>query len=210
MGNCQAVDAATLVIQHPTGKVEKLYWPITAAEVMKTNPGHYVALLLSTTLYPPTSSSATNATKSAGGSGGPVRLTRIKLLRPTDTLTLGHVYRLITNQEVMKGLLAKKQAKLNQNNPQSAEDQQSASKSEDRRKQSSSVLPTTISETDESRRRRRSHGGSHPVIILQPIILKPKKDQIFWAKDCCFCLMLSSLLSLCLCLSLFHFWVTFF
>ncbi|CAI0398749.1 unnamed protein product [Linum tenue] len=163
MGNCQAVDAATLVIQHPTGKVEKLYWPITAAEVMKTNPGHYVALLLSTTLYPPTSSSATNATKSAGGSGGPVRLTRIKLLRPTDTLTLGHVYRLITNQEVMKGLLAKKQAKLNQNNTQSAEDQQSASKSEDRRKQSSSVLPTTISETDESRRRRRSHGGSHPV-----------------------------------------------
>ncbi|CAL1367735.1 unnamed protein product [Linum trigynum] len=169
MGNCQAVDAATLVIQHPTGKVEKLYWPITAAEVMKTNPGHYVALLLSTTLYPPNSSASganatsTNTTKSAAGSGGPVRLTRIKLLRPTDTLTLGHVYRLITNQEVMKGLLAKKQAKLNQNNPQSAEDHQSASKSEDRRKQSSSVLPATISETDESRRRRRAHGSSHPV-----------------------------------------------
>nr|APR64085.1 hypothetical protein [Populus tomentosa] len=84
MGNCQAIDAATLVIQHPNGKIENLYWPVSASEVMKTNPGHY-------------------------------------LLRPTDTLVLGHVYRLITTQEVTKGLWAKKQAKLKKNDPESEE-----------------------------------------------------------------------------------------
>ncbi|KAJ6676722.1 DUF4228 DOMAIN PROTEIN [Salix viminalis] len=50
-----------------------------------------------------------------------LRVTRIKLLRPTDTLVLGHVYRLITNQEVMKGMWAKKQAKLKKNDPESEE-----------------------------------------------------------------------------------------
>ncbi|XP_062116333.1 uncharacterized protein LOC133830376 [Humulus lupulus] len=133
MGNCQAIDAATLVIQHPNGKVEKLYCPVSASEIMKTNPGHYVALLISTTLCPTkppgentdknsASSTTTTTTKSDHGTGagtggtgtgtGSVRLTRIKLLRPTDTLALGQVYRLITTQEVMKGLWAKKQAKL--------------------------------------------------------------------------------------------------
>ncbi|CAN0890243.1 hypothetical protein LINGRAHAP2_LOCUS16327 [Linum grandiflorum] len=128
MGNCQAVDAATLVIQHPNGKVDNLYWSISAAEVMKANPGHCVALLLSTTLYPPPpppppppSTAAASQKRpppppnpAVSGSSAPVRLTRIKLLRPTDTLTLGHVYRLITNQEVMKGLWAKKQSKLSE------------------------------------------------------------------------------------------------
>ncbi|KAD6119038.1 hypothetical protein E3N88_10309 [Mikania micrantha] len=38
MGNCQAIDNASLVIQHPTGKVERLYSAISAAEVMKLNP----------------------------------------------------------------------------------------------------------------------------------------------------------------------------
>lgn len=50
MGNCQAIDTATLVIQYPSGKVDKLYWPVTASKVIKMNPGHYVALLMSTTL----------------------------------------------------------------------------------------------------------------------------------------------------------------
>ncbi|RDX78603.1 hypothetical protein CR513_41093 [Mucuna pruriens] len=102
MGNCQAIDAATLVIQHPNGKVDKFYAPLSATHVMKTNPGHYVALLISTTLCP------TNNTHT------PVRLTRIKLLKPTDTLLLGQVYRLITTQEVMKGLKEKQKAKMRQ------------------------------------------------------------------------------------------------
>ncbi|GAY38922.1 hypothetical protein CUMW_040400 [Citrus unshiu] len=61
MGNCQAIDAATLAIQHPCGKVDKFYWPVSACEVMRMNP------------------------------------------------------------DVMKGLSAKKQAKMNRNRPQSAE-----------------------------------------------------------------------------------------
>ena len=107
MGNCQAIDAATLVIQHPSGKVEKLYWPVSASEIMKTNPGHYVALLISTTLCP-----VKNNEDSGGNHESPnkniennnnnntnsVRLTRIKLLRPNDTLVLGQAYRLITSQ----------------------------------------------------------------------------------------------------------------
>ncbi|CAH8279109.1 unnamed protein product [Arabidopsis lyrata] len=102
MGNCQAVDTARVVIQHPNGKEEKLSCPVSASYVMKMNPGHCVSLLISTTALSATSSSH----------GGPLRLTRIKLLRPTDTLVLGHVYRLITTKEVMKGLMAKKCSKL--------------------------------------------------------------------------------------------------
>lgn len=97
MGNCQAIDTATLVIQQPNGKVEKMYWPVSASEVMKTNPGHYVALLISTTLC--TSKDKENCpNKSDNNNTNPVRLTRIKLLKPTDTLVLGQVYRLISAQ----------------------------------------------------------------------------------------------------------------
>ncbi|CAN4088220.1 unnamed protein product [Withania somnifera] len=127
MGNCQAIDNATLLIQYPSGRVDKLYWPVTANEIMKMNPGHYVALLLTTTtLCPPTnpsiatastvkkeSNSVTNTVNSTS-TNIPVRITRIKLLKPTDTLVLGHVYRLITTQEVMKGLWAKKYSKMKQ------------------------------------------------------------------------------------------------
>ncbi|CAL0325373.1 unnamed protein product [Lupinus luteus] len=120
MGNCQAIDTATIVIQQPNGKVEKMYWPVSASEVMKTNPGHYVVLLISTTLCTskdkdncPNKSDNNNINKS-------VRLTRIKLLKPTDTLVLGQVYRLISAQEVMKGLWAKKQAKMKKNLPEPA------------------------------------------------------------------------------------------
>ncbi|KAH9617658.1 hypothetical protein KSS87_023538 [Heliosperma pusillum] len=141
MGNCQAIDAASLVIQHPSGKAEKMYLPIAASEVMKMNPGHYVALLITTTIChtqtennSPTKSNAKNNNNSTQkncntkGSNRPdsknsssttsitarnsIRITRVKLLRPKDTLALGHVYRLISTQEVMKGLVAKKQAKM--------------------------------------------------------------------------------------------------
>lgn len=130
MGNCQAIDAATLVIQHPSGKVDNLYWPVPASEIMKLNPGHYVALLITTTICHTTTTKTTtnsqksssskgsqnnNSTSGAGTGRNSVRITRVKLLRPTDTLTLGHVYRLISTQEVMKGLVAKKQAKMRKN-----------------------------------------------------------------------------------------------
>ena len=119
MGNCQAVDTATLVIQQPNGKVERLYWPVSASEVMKTNPDHYVALLISTTLC--SSKDNENCSSKSDNTTNPVRLTRIKLLKPTDTLMLGQVYRLISAQEVMKGLWAKKQAKMKRNLSDSAQ-----------------------------------------------------------------------------------------
>jgi len=90
MGNCQAVDAAVLVIQHPCGKIDRLYWPVTASEVMKTNPGHYVSLIMP---LPPQPQEQNQEQKT-------VRFTRVKLLRPNETLNLGHAYRLITNQGI--------------------------------------------------------------------------------------------------------------
>ncbi|KAK7350591.1 hypothetical protein VNO77_09386 [Canavalia gladiata] len=120
MGNCQAIDAATLVIQHPNGKVDKFYAPVSASHVMKTNPGHYVALLISTTLCPTKDIENCSNKSDNNNNNNPVRLTRIKLLKPTDTLVLGQVYRLITTQEVMKGLREKQKAKTRQNNSESA------------------------------------------------------------------------------------------
>lgn len=87
MGNCQTVDAAVLVIQHPGGKLERMYWPITASEVMKMNPGHYVSLIIPL----PVSGEVQSDEKTA-------HFTRVKLLRPTDTLVLCQAYRLITSQ----------------------------------------------------------------------------------------------------------------
>ncbi|KAG6654502.1 uncharacterized protein LOC122310797 [Carya illinoinensis] len=109
MGNCQAIDAAALVIQHPSGKIERMYWPISASEVMKTNPGHYVSLIIP--LPVPEEENKEKKT---------VKFTRVKLLRPTDTLALGHAYRLVTTQEVMKVLRAKKHAKTKQQQQESA------------------------------------------------------------------------------------------
>lgn len=86
MGNCQATEAATVVIQHPGGRVERLYWPTSAEEVMRSNPGHYVALV------------TVCLSKEQREAGGSVRVTRVRLLKPKDTLLLGQVYRLITSQ----------------------------------------------------------------------------------------------------------------
>lgn len=87
MGNCQAVDAAALVIQHPCGKIERLYWPVTASEVMRANPGHYVSLIIPLQV-PQQQNQDQNS----------VRITQVKLLRPNELLTLGHAYRLVTTQ----------------------------------------------------------------------------------------------------------------
>ncbi|RZB99370.1 uncharacterized protein LOC114423198 [Glycine soja] len=105
MGNCQAVDAAALVIQHPSGKIERLYWPVSASEVMRTNPGHYVSLIIP--LAVPDDQGQINQEQQKA-----VLFMRVKLLRPNETLTLGHAYRLVTTQEVVKAVKAKKHAKM--------------------------------------------------------------------------------------------------
>jgi hypothetical protein len=91
MGNCQAIDAAALVIQHPSGKIERLYWPVSASDVMKMNPGHYVSLIIPLPLPDQENQPPEQKT---------VRFTRVKLLRPNDTLALGHAYRLVTSQGI--------------------------------------------------------------------------------------------------------------
>ncbi|KAK5838665.1 D-ribose-binding periplasmic [Gossypium arboreum] len=110
MGNCQAIDAAALVIQHPCGRIERFYWPILASEVMRMNPGHYVSLIIP---LPPS--------EDANQDDKAVRFTRVKLLRPSDTLALGHAYRLVTSQEVMEVLKAKKYAKKTRQHLESSE-----------------------------------------------------------------------------------------
>ncbi|XP_021611683.1 uncharacterized protein LOC110614454 isoform X2 [Manihot esculenta] len=121
MGNCQAIDAAALVIQHPCGKIERLYWPISASEVMRMNPGHYVSLII-----PLPVSGDQNKDNSHEKKTSTVQFTRVKLLRPTDTLALGHAYRLVTTQEVMKVLRAKKYAKMRKQQPEPVEKPQTA------------------------------------------------------------------------------------
>lgn len=88
MGNCQAIDAAALVIQYPSGTIERLSCPISASDVMNLNPGHYVSQIIP--LPDPTSDERRIAK--------PVRFTRAKLLRPNETLALAHTYRLIPTQ----------------------------------------------------------------------------------------------------------------
>ena len=81
MGNCQAAEAATVVIQHPGNKIERIYWSVSARQVMNANPGYYVALVINS----PTPNS---------NNGTPLK--QFKLLRPNDTLLIGQVYRLIS------------------------------------------------------------------------------------------------------------------
>ncbi|KAF0903174.1 hypothetical protein E2562_025755 [Oryza meyeriana var. granulata] len=113
MGNCQAAEAATVVVQHPGGRVERLYWATSAAEVMRANPGHYVALVTLRVAEEkrPAPPPARGERADGGERRGTVRVTRVKLLKPRDTLLLGQAYRLITVDEVNKALHAKKEEK---------------------------------------------------------------------------------------------------
>ncbi|KAF3332144.1 hypothetical protein FCM35_KLT03550 [Carex littledalei] len=72
---------------------------------MKTNPGHYVALVIVCV-------SDKEKKQQGGAESGAARVTRVKLLKPKDMLLLGQVYRLITSQEVTKALQARKSDKM--------------------------------------------------------------------------------------------------
>ncbi|GMH25199.1 hypothetical protein Nepgr_027042 [Nepenthes gracilis] len=98
MGNCQAVDTETVLIQHAdSNRVDRIYWSVSAHEIMNLNPGYYVALLITS----PTARSENRE---------PVK--QLKLLCPDDTLHVGHVYRLIGFEDVLKEFAAKKCVKL--------------------------------------------------------------------------------------------------
>ncbi|CAJ2635258.1 uncharacterized protein LOC123919739 [Trifolium pratense] len=97
MGNCQAAEAATVLLHHPGNKIERIYWSVSANEIMNSNPGHYVALVVSSTTL-------------KSENGAPVK--HLKLLRPDDTLLIGQVYRLISFEDVLKEFASKKCGKL--------------------------------------------------------------------------------------------------
>ncbi|KAK4426424.1 hypothetical protein Salat_1411000 [Sesamum alatum] len=99
MGNCQAAEAATVVIHHPGGnKVDRIYWSVSANEIMNSNPGHYIALVV--------------PSPAANPENGAETVKQLKLLRPDDTLVMGQVYRLISFEDVLKEFAAKKCVKL--------------------------------------------------------------------------------------------------
>lgn len=111
MGNCQAaiedIAKVTIVIQYPNGKVDTLFSPpnnLTARHLMNSNPGHYVALLISSNSSSSSFNTSTTITNLNHHHQNLTNL-RIKILKPTDTLALGQVYRLITAQGYSLSLL---------------------------------------------------------------------------------------------------------
>ena len=97
MGNCQTINAAALVLQHPGGKIDRYYTSISVSEIMSMYPGHYVCLIIPLTEEEEKNIPATVKRDEKKHKKG-VRFTRVQLLRPTDSLVLGHAYRLITSQ----------------------------------------------------------------------------------------------------------------
>ncbi|CAN1141641.1 hypothetical protein LINPERPRIM_LOCUS25608 [Linum perenne] len=69
-----------------------IYWPISAHEVMNSNLGHYVPLVVTSPL-PPTA---------ADNGSTPVVKQVLKLLKPGDTLLIRQVYRLFATKKIMK------------------------------------------------------------------------------------------------------------
>ncbi|CAL9191813.1 unnamed protein product [Musa hybrid cultivar] len=113
MGNCQAAEAATVVIQHPGGRVERAYWSLTASQVMAANPGHYVAVIIAAP--PPSALNSAAASSSAchdSGGGRGARVKHLRLLRANDTLHIGHVYCLVSFQDVPREFASKRHVRL--------------------------------------------------------------------------------------------------
>ncbi|KAJ3673159.1 hypothetical protein LUZ60_006533 [Juncus effusus] len=110
MGNCQAAEADMLVIQHPSGRMERFYWSMTAKEVMSANPGHYAAVIVTA----PTSSSysSSTSTNSSGKMTCKSTVQLLKLLSPDDMLLIGRFYYLVTFEDVLKVFGSKRCMKL--------------------------------------------------------------------------------------------------
>uniref|UniRef100_A0A804LFM3 DUF4228 domain protein n=1 Tax=Zea mays TaxID=4577 RepID=A0A804LFM3_MAIZE len=107
MGNCQAAETATVLIQHPGGgRTERAYWALSAGAVMAANPGHYVAAVITV----PQPGGAGDDGAASASAAAPVK--HLKLLRPDDTLLLGRVYRLVSFEEVLREFASKRHVKL--------------------------------------------------------------------------------------------------
>uniref|UniRef100_A0A0D9VQT8 DUF4228 domain-containing protein n=1 Tax=Leersia perrieri TaxID=77586 RepID=A0A0D9VQT8_9ORYZ len=134
MGNCQAAEVATVLIQHPGGgRTERAYWALSAGAVMAANPGHYVAAVITS---PP-------AAGAPSGAAPPVK--HLKLLRPDDTLLLGRVYRLVSFEEVLREFASKRHVKLSRVTIRAKED-----------------VEEETTKPAKPRRRRGSNGGVAP------------------------------------------------
>lgn len=101
MGNCQTTAVAEAVlVHHPGGnKVERIYCSVTANEIMNSNPGHYVAHVVTAP-----------AVEGREPAAAPVK--QLKLLRPDESLVIGQVYRLISFEDVLKVFTVKKSVRL--------------------------------------------------------------------------------------------------
>ncbi|KAH6822382.1 hypothetical protein C2S53_003847 [Perilla frutescens var. hirtella] len=148
-----------------------MYWTITASEVMKMNPGHYVSLIIPLP-FP------------GGGQENPdeqktVRYTRVKLLRPSDTLVLGRAYRLVTTQEVMKVIRAKKHTRSKRNQSESGENMETNS---ERRITSSEyeVAESAPEKNNQARRsdRHKQRSGSTNLAAGRPKSWRPSLQSI--------------------------------
>ncbi|KAM3230370.1 hypothetical protein ACQJBY_060888 [Aegilops geniculata] len=170
MGNCQAADAAAVVIQHPaSGRSELAYWSLPAGEVMAANPGHYVAAVIT----------APHTASSEGGGAAPVK--HLKLLRPDDTLLLGRVYRLVSFEEVLKEFATKRHVKLSRVMIKAKDEVAAPTKpAKPRRRRGSSGADAGVvrEESDRSLAKVRSHlllPASSLAHALQP----PARPKIF-------------------------------
>ncbi|CAL9158237.1 uncharacterized protein LOC135589222 [Musa acuminata AAA Group] len=167
MGNCQAAEAATVVIHHPGGKVERAYWSLSASQVMAANPGHYVAVIVDgypSRLPPPALQSSTSsfrAYRSCSGSssaGGEAPVKHLKLLRPDDALHIGHVYRLISFEEVVREFAWKRHVKLSRLLVKEEDKTRRPRRGHSRRGSCGRAGATTIAGA--RRRQSRNDGGS--------------------------------------------------
>ncbi|RWW17413.1 hypothetical protein GW17_00018657 [Ensete ventricosum] len=85
-----------------------------ASQVMAANPGHYVAVII---VAPPPSAlnsaaASSSSTCNDGGGGRGARVKHLRLLRANDTLHIGHVYRLVSFQDVLNEFASKRHVKL--------------------------------------------------------------------------------------------------
>ncbi|KAG8073887.1 hypothetical protein GUJ93_ZPchr0006g45522 [Zizania palustris] len=155
MGNCQAAEAATVLIQHPGGgRTERAYWAMSAGTVMAANPGHYVAAVITS---PP-------AASASSGAAPPVK--HLKLLRPDDTLLLGRVYRLVSFEEVLREFASKRHVKLSRVTIKAKDEEAAAEKPVYHRRRRGSgggVAPEEYSQRSLAKVMRQSDEPDQPV-----------------------------------------------